>query len=178
MSSSADDSTQEIEMNNTEHEMTRADLLGILSAIGGSGADTATVDDIILDAIVSSRLQLVTDVSLIDAALSRPLSVEWRGKLMARRIQLAQLAKIPAREPLPPKGLSVTVPAVLDSMTHFIDGNGLTYEVRVNENGQRVLDLTAAEFRAFLSGPNGLHWETANAGTDIWRRLEPGLHVN
>ena len=129
----------------TSETFTRSDLLSLLAAVGGHGANLDAADDVMLTAIVSSRIALVTDIAVIDAALllRKELPVEWRAALMGRRIELAQLARVAAApkkvEPRP--AMAVFGPPSPEAMTHFVDGNGRTHEVRI-ENGRRDLKRT------------------------------------
>jgi hypothetical protein len=164
-------------MNVMQDDLSRAQLLDILDAVGGSGADLQDADDVTLAAIVRNRIAIVSDAARIEAALAMPLDIEWRGRLVGRRVELEQIAKIAPRKEPPYPGLTVRVPSILDGMTHLFDGDGIGREVR-EVAGHRVLDMTVAAFRAFLGGPHGKNWEEANAGTDVFQRLAPGLHVN
>jgi hypothetical protein len=171
--------TQKKEIRKMDKDMTRDDLLALLADIGGHGADLQDADDATLAAIARNRLALVTDAAAIERALSKPLSVEWRGRLVGRRIELEQIAKVAAapKKVAPYPGLSVFVPQTLDGMTHFFDGNGSSHEVRIVD-GRRVLDMTPSAFMAFLGGPNGLDWSRANEGTGVFERMRPGVHAN
>jgi hypothetical protein len=160
-----------------DKEMTRDDLLALLETLGGHGAQLDAADDVMLSAIIRNTLGGVTDAGAIDRALSRPLSVEWRGRVQGRRIELGQLAKVAPRKPQAYPGLTAIVPPALESMTHFIDDRGNSHETRIVD-GKRVLDLSVAAFRAFLGGPHGLDWSRANEGTGVFERMNPGVHAN
>jgi hypothetical protein len=156
-------------------QLSREQLIDILNAVGGTGADLAAVADPM--PILINTIARVTDAAKLDRALEKPQTFETRAALTARKIELIQPANVaPRREPAYP-GLTVFVPECLAGMTHFIDGRGNSREVRI-EHGKRVLDLTPGEFHAFLGGTSGLHWQRANEGGDVFRKMQPGLHIN
>jgi hypothetical protein len=158
-------------------DLTRDELIDLLVVVGGSGADLHAADDVTLSAIVLNRILAVTDASKLAAALAMPLTLEWRAVLTRRQIELDQIAKVPPRKPPTYPGLTVFIPPVLESMTHFIDDRGNSHETRIVD-GKRVLDMSVAAFMAFLGGPHGLDWSRANEGTGVFERMNPGLHAN
>jgi hypothetical protein len=148
-----------------ETEFTRELLLGLLTDLGASfPRDAHSLDDPILAAMVKSRLALVADTATIDKALERELSMSWRGALMARRIELDQIARaaaMPKKEPVY-AGLTVRVPPEHDALTHIYASDGLPRAVRM-ENGQRVVDISVAAFLGLVTNKTGgMAWERVN----------------
>jgi hypothetical protein len=154
-------------------ELTREQLAEIVATLGGAGVELDGIEDLM--PLVLNVIARVTDTSRLDRALAKPLTFEVRAALVRRKLELDTLARAPKKTPPAYPGLTARIPEKFGALTHFIDGNGVTFEARI-ENGVRVIDLSPASFRAFLSSPDGLHWERANP--DAPQRLAPGLHHN
>jgi hypothetical protein len=122
------------------------------------------------------KLKMENDLNVIDEKLLDPtLELEERAALMGRRITLDQIARAPAPRAEPLTGFSVVVPPNM-GLSDIVDGNGRQYKVRVDDDGRVVVDITPGVFKILLMGSSGLDWERANADTDVWRRMDPGLH--
>jgi hypothetical protein len=148
---------------NEEAELSRADLLELIDAIGGHGGLDEITDDM-LPAVFRNRLQL-TDPARIEKALARPLPVEYRAMLMHRKLDLetetARRAMAVDRQ-TQRGGLTVRVPDHL-GISHFVGQNGRTIMVRADESGHAVLDLFPAEFHVLLQDRvHGLDWQKVN----------------
>jgi len=123
------------------------------------------------DLNIDEPLDTVAD---LDAALLRPCSLERRAELMTRRITLdqAQRAVPPRAEPL--TGFTIRVPTHLP-ISDIVDQSGRRFQTRMV--GDRVvIDVTPAVFQILLAGPDGKHWSDANQDSNVWERMQPGLH--
>jgi hypothetical protein len=148
-----------------EMALTREELLALLDDIGGHGFVPEDADEATLTTITSNRLALVTNHAAIDRALTRHLPMTWRGRLIARKIELDNAARAvadAARGRPPQRGnLVVVVPPGI-GISHFHGQEGRVVSART-QDGQTVLDLFAAEFRSLLSSrQHGLAWQAAN----------------
>jgi len=149
-------------------QLTRNDLIALLDDLGGHGSSVESLqatDDETLVAIIKNRLALVVDMSRIESTLMRPLPIEWRAQLTARRGELEQAAKAAAAAGRqPPRGnLVVNIPAGI-GVSHYYGARGRAAVARMNEDGRAVLDLFPDEFRALLQDrKHGLDWQNANS---------------
>jgi hypothetical protein len=116
-------------------------------------------------------------VAQLDAELLNPShSLEERARLMGLRVTLDQVARAAPPRVEPATGFTVRIPAGL-GITDIVDQNGRKFQARA-VGDQRVIDITPAVFRSLLAGPHGEDWRRTNEGTDVWERMNPGLHIN
>jgi hypothetical protein len=114
-------------------------------------------------------------VAQLDAELSKPCSLERRAELMWRRGELDNAARAAPPRAEPPTGFTINIPAGL-GITDIVDQSGRKFQARA-VGDRRVIDVMPSVFLILLTGPHGEDWRRANEGSNIWDRMQPGIHV-
>jgi hypothetical protein len=122
------------------------------------------------------EIESIDTVAKLDAALLQEYGLERRGALMAKRIMLDQASRATPHRPAANTGFTVVVPECL-GISDVVDGDGRRFQVRVDIDGRRVVDMTPGTFMALLQGPHGKVWSDLQ-DAETWQKMQPGIHAN
>jgi hypothetical protein len=104
------------------------------------------------------------ELALLPATPVTDADLDARATLMARRIELDQATRATAAENSRPKlrgNLVISIPDGL-ALTNFYGERGRVCQVRMTEDGHKVLDLFVGEFKNLLMGADGLLFQNCN----------------
>jgi hypothetical protein len=159
---------------NEEVELSRADLLALIDAIGGHGAPLDDVETDMLEAILRNRLQLVSDAARIEKVLRdhKTLPLDVRAMLVMRLHEIDNakraVANALAGRPHVVGGLEVVIPHDIPTST-FLGLNGRVVVARLDEHGRRILDLLRSEWTTLAMSAEAPKWIEVNL--EIHRNL-------
>jgi hypothetical protein len=130
--------------------------------------------------IATDELAKLDTIEKLDhELLESDWSIEARAELMRKRLDLASVARRAAAAPPRPfsGGVLLTVPREV-GCSDIMGKDGRTYKATTAADGRTVVDVPPAIFQMLLAGHHGKLWESLNQDPEIWRRMQPGLHLN
>jgi hypothetical protein len=145
--------------------MGREQLIELLTALGVCDEAAESADADYLQAIAKNKILLAVNVTKIERALEKPMPAEWQAALLMRLGDLAAAKRAIADAMVgraPRRGdMVVRVPDNL-TLSHFYGADGRCATVRLDEAGNRVIEIFSDEWITLVRGPDGQSWEASN----------------
>jgi len=101
---------------------------------------------------------------LAELRAAEVVEADARAAIIMRKSEAEQAARAASFEASRPKlrgNLVVNVPDD-NGLSHFYGERGRVCQVRMTEDGRKVLDLFFGEFKTLLMGQDGLSWQNCN----------------